>query len=722
MKKAINYIKYTAVSVLAVSALGSCVSDEPFELKGEGRVILSTSLDGKLESRSVSDEIQDNCMVWISNAKGLVRRYDKKADIPTAGIKLVSDHYVAEAWAGDSVSASKDKVYFKGREEFTVKNGSTTPVTITCRIANSVVAVSYADNVDEVLTDYTMTVGLAAAQASLEFEGRTDERGFFMMNSRDKDLDWTLRGTRVDGSEFVKTGKIEACKPHTLYTLNVDWNGTVEELGGGYLTIEIDETEITSEEVVNIPVAPSIAGYNFELSQPLRAQQGALGRRSLFITGSAALDRVELRCPAFAAFGIGGDDFELFTMSDDVRAKVEAGGVNYVYNYDSEADISTLKLNFEEIFTNSLANGDYAIDVTVTDVNGKTTAATMQISISDAPVTTTAMTEEMLAGVWATRATVYGSVVKADAVPGIKYRKLGQQGWTDADVTVAPDGTFSAALTGLEPGTTYEYVACSADFIGADIRTFATEAARQFPEAGFENWSKDDKVVVVGPSASDKFWDSGNTASGSMMGVNPTQSSTEYTHSGNYSACLHSQFVGAGFLGAFAAGNLFVGEFLRTDGTNGVLGWGREWTSRPTKLRGYVRYEPKTVTHEKSDYDALKKGDLDKGIIYIALLDNSPKETDSKSGKSYPVIVRTKAADRQLFNKDASNVIAYGELIFDAATEGDGMIQFEIPLTYIRDNVKPAYIMCTASASIGGDYFVGGEGSKMWLDDFELVY
>ncbi|MCH5248208.1 MAG: PCMD domain-containing protein, partial [Muribaculaceae bacterium] len=34
----------------------------------------------------------------------------------------------------------------------------------------------------------------------------------------------------------------------------------------------------------------------------------------------------------------------------------------------------------------------------------------------------------------------------------------------------------------------------------------------------------------------------------------------------------------------------------------------------------------------------------------------------------------------------------------------------------------PSYIMVTASASVGGDYFTGHDGSKMWLDDLELVY
>lgn len=721
MKKATNIIKYTAAAVLAASALSACVSDEPFELKGEGRIYLSTTLNTNLESRSVSEEIEQSCMVWISNSKGLVRRYNNMSEVPESGIRLVSDNYVAEAWAGDSVPAAKDKVYFKGREEFTVKNGSQTQVTITCRIANSVVAVEYGAGVDDVLSDYTMTVSLANAKASLDFVGRTDEQGFFMMNSRDKDLDWKLTGKRADGTTYTKTGKIEACKPATLYTLKVDCNGDVEPVGGGYLTIEIDESEIDTEEVlVKIPVAPQINGFNFDLSEPVRAEQGAVGRKSLYIVGSAALDRVELECPVFASkLGISGNDFELFGMSDATRASVEAGGINYVYNYDDTEDVSNIKINFEETFTNSLTNGEYPITVTVSDVNGKTSQATLQIIISDAPVTTTEMTDAMLSGVWATRATIYGAIVKDDAVPALKYRKRGSSAWTDATTTV--DGkTFSAALTGLEPGTTYEYVACSTDFIGSDIKTFTTEAASQMPDAGFETWSTDGKIAVIGASASSKFWDSGNTASAPLMGVNPTNSSTAYKHSGNYSVELHSQFVGAGMFGAFAAGNMFIGEFIRTDGTNGVLGWGRAWSSRPAKLKGWVRYQPKAVTHEKSDYSALKKGDLDKGIIYIALLDNSISQTDS--GKTYPVIVKTKAADRQLFNKNAANVIAYGELIFNEATAGDGMIEFEIPLVYNRTDVKPSFILCTASASIGGDYFVGGQDSSMWLDDLELVY
>ena len=49
------------------------------------------------------------------------------------------------------------------------------------------------------------------------------------------------------------------------------------------------------------------------------------------------------------------------------------------------------------------------------------------------------------------------------------------------------------------------------------------------------------------------------------------------------------------------------------------------------------------------------------------------------------------------------------------------MIEFTIPIEY-RSDAMPKYISLVASASYLGDYFVGGDGSTMWLDDLELVY
>ena len=211
------------------------------------------------------------------------------------------------------------------------------------------------------------------------------------------------------------------------------------------------------------------------------------------------------------------------------------------------------------------------------------------------------------------------------------------------------------------------------------------------------------------------FWDSGNHGSSSMS-KNVTVPSTTYVNNGTYSIDLKSQFVGIGSIGKFAAGNVFVGKYIRTDGTDGVIGWGREFHSRPKSLTGYVKYSPVTINNNAGAVDGATG--MDKGHIFIVLWDDS-KETDSSSGESWPKIINTKT--QQLFDQSSEHVIAYGELVLTEATTAEGLQQFEIVLDY-RSNKKPSAIMVTCSASKYGDYFCGGSGSEMWLDNLQLNY
>lgn len=714
MKAMKHTFRFLAAAAIAAAVLPACSSEEPLMSEGEGTVFLSATLnsDVKVRSRADLDELRQSCMIWISNSQGVVRQFATSADIPENGVKLISGHYVAEAWAGDSVPASWTDRYFKGSEDFDISRGSTSAVEITCKIANTVVAVEYDDNIADILSDLSMTVG--HSQGSLTFEGETaSQKGYFMMNSRDHGLTYTLTGNLHNGTQFTRTGTIDDCRPATQYTLRVHCNETVEEIGGAFLTIEVDESEVVVEDEIQIVAAPSIEGYKFDISQPVRAEMGTVGRKSVFMKSSAEMTSVLLSAAVFEQkLGLGGSEFDLFRMASDYLPVVEAAGINYEYHYDATTDMAWLKLNFEEEFTNTLANGEYPIDITVTDANGKKASATLLIVVSDAPVATGGCEPT---SVWATSAVITGTVAKAEASqPHMVYRARGTQGWTSAATTVSGT-TLTAALTGLQPGTTYEYAAATADYIGADIKTFTTETASQLPNSGFEDWCTSGKEAVPAASATNRFWGTGNVGS-NMGNKNITTSDTEYKHSGNYSLKMTSTSI----VGTMAAGNVFVGDFLRVDGTNGVLGWGRPWASRPTKLRGYVKYSPVAVTNEKSDYSYLKKGQMDHGIIYIALLDGSQLQSDN--GSSYPFIIKTKASDRQLFDPESANIIAYGKLEFSEATAGDGLVAFEIPIVYRRQDVKPSYIMMTASSSIGGDYFVGGAGSTMWLDDLELVY
>jgi len=85
-----------------------------------------------------------------------------------------------------------------------------------------------------------------------------------------------------------------------------------------------------------------------------------------------------------------------------------------------------------------------------------------------------------------------------------------------------------------------------------------------------------------------------------------------------------------------------------------------------------------------------------------------------------PLEIRTRPANRQLFDKNDKNVIAYTELI--SGTESTSYQEVELPLTYRYANRTPKYLVLVATSSKYGDYFTGGEGSTLWIDDFELVY
>lgn len=715
--------------------MGSCNDQyNAQDAAGEGRLMLRATVSTDLtKSRALTDEesqkLADECLIWISGEKGLVRKYEGISAVPNEGIWLVGGGYVAEAWAGDSVPASWDARYYKGVEPFNISGGGTTQVNLTCGIANTAVSVKYTDGVDAALSGYTLTVGHSCGK--LTWEGRDERRGYFMMNSRDKDLAYTLTGTKEDGSTYTLEGKIEAVKPATEYVLNVKYEGIDVENGGAYFKIEVDESTIDVAEEIVIVSAPKIIGlYDRDLAEPIYAEMRGLERQGFYIAAAAPLTSVQVSAPAMDHL-LGGS-FDLVKAPQDVLDDLYSKGVHTQLVTDETEGRYNMKINFEKELLDQLENGTYEITVnaSVEVVQGddtkptvKSNSATMTIILTDAKVSPIAIASND-PGVWATEVTLTGQVMKDDVESvGFNYRAKGANEWTYVEGVVsraiAKGAYYKATLTGLQPGTTYEYTTVAGDYVSATVMEITTEAATQLPNAGFEEWQDTNAPYLIYADGQEMFWDSGNHGS-ATMGKNVTVPDTGIKHSGERSIKLQSQFVGMGPIGKFAAGNVFIGQYLETLGANGALGWGRRFTSRPKALKGYIKYTPAPIEYDSSKAPEYVKGEMDRGIIYIALLtDDMDAQTESNyKSKGYPVTVNTKTG--HLFDKNKSNVIAYGEQIFREATAGDGMVEFNIPLEYVK-NVKPSYIVLTAAASQGGDYFCGGS-SVMYLDDLELVY
>ena len=64
-------------------------------------------------------------------------------------------------------------------------------------------------------------------------------------------------------------------------------------------------------------------------------------------------------------------------------------------------------------------------------------------------------------------------------------------------------------------------------------------------------------------------------------------------------------------------------------------------------------------------------------------------------------------------------IIAFGSLDVNATS---GYVEFTIPLEYRSLTRIPRYIVIAGAASKYGDYFTGGVGSVLYLDEFRLVY
>lgn len=737
-----NYLIFGA-SLLALAGLSACSDTfNPDDLTdGEGRLMIQATInsDVKVKSRAgaTNDELAKSTLIWISNSKGVVKKFNGIDEVPAGGVTLLSGTYLAEAWAGDSVSASWTDRYFKGSEEFTITKGSTQALNIECKIANTLVSVNYEDKISELLSDITMEVGHDPAtgtrNGSLVFDETVapGSKAYFMTNSRSKDLLYTLRGTlKQTGKPFEYTGKLENVERATEYRLNVKHTDQEEEMiGGAWITIVVDQSEVEVEDSFTITAAPTISGLNFDLSQPVSGLVGELPRRSLWIAATTGLQSVELQGAALATIdGLGGDDVELFGASDRVKQLVENAGINYVYEKHEDTGFSELKFNFEKKFLNSLPEGDYSIAIKVTDDNGRTATAILRVIPTNAKVLLSDVDPNDI-NITSRSAIVYGQVLQEDAVNyGVMYRVRGMQQWTKVPAdNVSSVGmrranvgdTYSVMLTDLQPATTYQVAVFCDGFESSSYQEFTTEGEPQLPNASFEDWATaSDNAVVPASDANNLYWDSGNHGSITMK-KNITNASADYVHSGSKSAKLESQFVGVFGVGKFAAGNIFIGKYLNTEGTDGVLGWGRQFNARPKALRCWVKYTPAAVTYaDSANPDGVVKNDMDRGVIYVALMNDSKT---AYNGESWPVVVKTKESDRTLFADYEANVVAYGEKVFAEATPGDGLIEVVIPLDYKRTDIRPSNIVLVASASKMGDYFTGGP-SVMYLDDVELIY
>lgn len=718
-----------------ISSLCACRQENRYLGEGEGALSLQVTMGEAVEvvSRtSLGNEeieaLKNDCKVRIYEGDKLIRKYSSWSSVPEKIDLSAGTDYRVRVVAGDSVSASLDKKYYEGVETFSVVDGQTTSVEVNCNIANTLVKVNFSEELKTYLASGAVTVSVDAGNGALDYnwseEGTESPVGYYMLPSGKEYLTCVFNATTKNGKKITQTNKIEPAKASTLYTLTYTLSTEEPEHptdeGGTFFSLKVDETPLyTQKEEIGIyrrPVIRVMSGEEeISTDSPWFLSLNSSVSPQIIMSGSSTLTTASVEGTLLEKLGLSGI---IDLLSEESVGVLQQKGITLTI--PAEAQGKQIVMDWGNSWNELLKEETmYSLRYVLADEQGKQRELDWQIVVSDMNVQAV---EIPRFETWADRTVFYGEVIEghtpgAETVYSFQYRKKGEEAWSQNIPAVLSGQTIkSDVLKGLTPGTTYEYRILEDTKISNMICEVTTEEASVLPNSSFENWSGDIPKLIYGVGES-MFWDSGNHGS-QKVDMNVTTPDSAVKHSGNYSAKLSSIYANKLGIGQFAAGNIFIGQYLKTQMSgltgHGVLGLGRPFASRPLALRGYIRYISGNV--DKGG-DKIANGTQDKGIIYIALTDGEGEEFE---GTRWSFVIKTK--ESKFFDKNGANVVAYGDKIWEASTEGEGMHEFVIPFEYRSMERIPNRIMLVAAASEFGDYFQGSTGSVMWLDDLELIY
>lgn len=402
MKRLISNIFVGFAAFSMVASLSGCSAETPFEDDGVGTVYLrpivnSITTRAGDEAADAEYDYSANGKIYISrldgreDQKGIVYKHVGFASIDPV-LTLRAGSYAAEAWSGVSLPASFTQKYYRCYQEFQVSKGEKENLVLDCKIQNVVVSINVNDPaLQEVLrktSDFKVTVtNNSQPNGSLEFnmENIADARGYFMMADGDKNLQYSITGTKPDGQPIaanqreildVKSGH------HYILKFTYDNEHTDDEPFGSFdtsaITVTVEEEDPNDTEEKDrplLPTEPVINGIGFDISQT--------------ITFASDSDIPEDLAIMICSLGEGLKTASLQINNDDainlMGSEIPDGIEWLAPSYDSSKNVSTAFILFKKSFIQSLAAGSHSISISVADKDEKTSSATLSISRGSTP-------------------------------------------------------------------------------------------------------------------------------------------------------------------------------------------------------------------------------------------------------------------------------------------------------------------------------------------------
>ncbi len=700
MKKAIIYLSAGLVLMLAMAG---CRRESALDGRGYGFLTVNLEEDAsssEIVVKAPGDEENPGFSLLITPKDGgeTITVADHRT-LAAEPLKIAAGNYTIVAKSGTLLNDAWDAPYYEGQTDILIKPEQDNVANITATLANTAVTVEFAPETDTFFTEYRVSVDNGAGDAKMfgKAAGTLNKTAYFAVTGQ---LNWEVYMVNTDGTIYrTNPATYDGVKAKQHYHLTFSLADATITAGAGVFSISVDGTMQTKTYPLVMDfsgsAAPAITA-GFDVTNEITVPAGSTEPMPLTVSAAAGLKSVTLRHASAELSALGvPEGVDLVDASSETIAALTSAGIT-ASSVAFGAQQTAIDLGG---IVNKLPLCSFTLFLTVVDAKNNYRELPLNISVIspvDAEVTG--------ATPWARFAMISAKYFVNPRPAGLnfQYRKASESSWTDftGDISFNESNkTFKAELYGLEAQTEYVLRAVSDKDKETKEISFTTDKAEVLHNMNFDSWWKDGSCWYPNASSSYSVWDSANPGT-SGLGVVPTTPEDSDVVSGK-AARLESSKA----MGQFAAGNIYVGQFNGISGLGAKLKWGVPFTSRPLALTGYYKYSPKAIDNVKDPYKDLK-GTSDCCAIKVYLTDWNAQFDINTSTKTF-------------LQDDDPSIIAIGELY--SSNNDASYVPFTIPLRY-RDNRTPKYIVISGAASRYGDYFTGGLGSVLLLDEFAFIY
>lgn len=710
------------------------------EQAGKGAVNLSlTERDENLVVKSLPRSYK----ITILNEKGEIV-YSESDKESVENLMLFAGKYTIKAQSGVEKEADFDSAYYYGEKSFEVVPNQTINVEIETSLTSIKFSVIYGEELNKYFSSYSTTVSNSATTGTskkLIFVQGSTKSGYFKVNPQSSTFSWNTEFLAFGGQPFILQGTIENAKANDHYTITFKLEeGSYESGGARVVAIVVNETTANQGDTnidLDIKRFPEVTGLGFDIEQVKNVSKtdddqslivdfaGFPSLKSVAVTyicePLSALD-TEGKYRTFDLIGALNSPTTLADLKEDMYLDIEYTTIPNCQN-GVRFDLTRL---VDRISAAAEARPPFTFTFQITDISGAYVLKTLSFNVINSDIETL---QPKRWDVWAKRTLVSGRWKKE------KPTKMTFRVWPEngpdvailAPVTVdEATKTFSVNVTGLNPSTTY-YIQSVGEFPGktdrGNIITIKTEDAPQLINNSFDRWSQGSKSSwYPRKDDSEAFWDSGNLGANTLSSVNPTEPEYNDVKDGDAAAKMTSRYV----VIKFAAGNLYSGRFKALNGTTPDMEFGQKFTARPTRLKGWYKYN--SVNINKGEHNGLN-GKPDRFHIWMMVTTSKgmPRPHDGNGSPFDLTSIAKNGADKNV------QALCFGEFHREKIENGVDITpslnmsayeQFSIDLKYFEGNLSldPQYIVVVMSASKYGDYFTGGEGAQLLVDKLELEY